>query len=131
MIKRIMAWFLLLPMAALAIEPAHLLSMRIQPSHDSTHFIFILSKKTSATVTYAPNPDRVLVDFSSTDKRFNIQQAKLAGANVETIDSNELPGGMLRFTLTTHGAVKWTTRFLPGDTANTVQFQLDVMSTKY
>lgn len=119
--------FLCLPWWVYAAEPARLTGMHIQPSTDNTRILFYLTKKTFGKVKYTPHPDTLTVDFANTIKKFNIQQAKLVGANVVSINAKQVSANYLRFTFLLKNRVKWKVDFLTE--ANRVVMQLDVFSS--
>ncbi|RDI41509.1 N-acetylmuramoyl-L-alanine amidase [Aquicella lusitana] len=127
-------WALLLllvlfPIPAMAKEPVYLTGMRIQPSSDATRLVFVLTTKTAGRVRYMPHPDRLIVEFTNTTKRFIIRNAKLGDSNITSINA-ETANGTLRFIFHVKGKVKWTTQYLPNEKGSGVVLQLDVISVK-
>lgn len=119
---------ILIPFSLCAAEPVSLLGMRIQPNADKTVFTFILSQKTNGKVKYTPNPDVLVMDLANTSKRFNIQNAKLGGANVTSINAETIENNTLRFTFTLTGSVHWNVNFTPNKEGQGVLMRLEVIS---
>lgn len=105
--------FMFAPVSLFAAEPVMLQAMQIQPSADETIFTFTLSQKTSGKVKYTPNPDVLTMDLTNTTKRFNVQNARLGGANVKSMSADMIGGGVLRFSFTLTGPVHWKIDFKP------------------
>ncbi|MFZ2314394.1 MAG: N-acetylmuramoyl-L-alanine amidase [Gammaproteobacteria bacterium] len=121
--------FLCLPWWVYAAEPARLTGMHIQPSPDNTCILFYLTKKTFGNVKYTPRPDTLTVDFANTTKQFNIEQAKLVGSNVISINAKQLSATHLRFSFMVRHRVKWKVNFLTDE--NRVVMQLDILSISH
>lgn len=114
--------------ASYAIEPAYMTGMRIKPSPTQSRIIFNLSRKTTGIIKYAPNPDRLMIEFENTKKKFTLQQAQLIGANITSISTQETQTGV-RFFLNVTGKVTWTVQIIPVK-GKAVQIQIDIFSAK-
>lgn len=109
-------------------QPVSLTGMRIQPSPTLTRIIFNLNKKTFGNIKYLPNPDRIIIDFANTRKHFDLLHTQLKGSNIKTINSIDTLDGGVRFILTVEGKVKWNIVFLPNESKEIVNLQVDVIS---
>jgi N-acetylmuramoyl-L-alanine amidase len=121
---------ILLCAATLAAEPVYLSGLLIQPSAASSRFTFILSAKTYGRVKYAPNPDRIEIEFANTYKRFEMQNTELGGCNVKSIAVQEPGNGILRFTFYVDGYSQWKIKFLSSDEESGARLQLDIIPKK-
>jgi len=128
LIKNILLLLLLLPSLSLAAEPAHLIAMQMQPSQKLTRITFILTKQTTGKVKYLPNPDRVILELTNTDKKFNLQNARIGRANVISINSETAPDNLLRFIFSVTGKVTCKINFSPNGKNKGVQLQLEIVS---
>lgn len=111
-----------------AAEPVLLTAMRIQPSPTVTRVVFTLTEKTYGKVKYLPNPDRLIVTFAETRKRFQLQNVRLTGSNVKSLDAQSLENGAVQFVFRTTGRVRWTIDFLPKNKDKFERVQLDIIS---
>lgn len=121
---------LFLPLLVNAAQPVSLVSMNVQPSQTTTRFTFTLTQKTYGRVKFLTTPNRVIVEFAHTTKHFTMQHARLGGANVLSIDSEETAAGNLRFIFYVGGKVTWTIRFLPDDAKGRVRLEITIESPK-
>ena len=78
-----------LPLVVFAVEPVYMNGLRIQAGSDLTRIIFMLSQKTYGHIKYLPGPHRLIIEFKNTRQNFVIHNAKLGGANVESISATE------------------------------------------
>jgi len=87
-------------------------------------------KKTYGKVKYLPNKGRVIVEFANTYKHFNMQQAKLGGANVQEMSAEESGNGVLRFIFYVKDKVEWDIHFVPSSEGEGARLQLDIKTVK-
>lgn len=107
-----------------------LVALQMQPGAVSSRFTFTLTEKTRGKVSFQTNPDRVVVDFMNTRKHFNMYNARLGGANVKSINAEQLPDDITRFTFYVDGKATWKIDMQPKDGENGVRVLLDIISVK-
>lgn len=112
----------------LAAETVDLVALQIQPAAKSSRFTIILTDKTKGHIQFYPHPDRVEVDFENTRKHFEMNHARLGGANVSMVNIEERPNQSTRLTLYVTGPVKWYVMVLPKDSDHAVRVLLDIIS---
>jgi N-acetylmuramoyl-L-alanine amidase len=132
---RMLTWWLIFisfsfSLVAWAEQAVYLEGLLIQPSTSDTRLTFILSDKTYGKVKYIPNPDRLIIEFDHTYKRFNLENTRLGNANVKTINTEQMGLGTLRFIFTLTGKVHWKTTFLPTSPNSGTRFELEIISDK-
>lgn len=122
-------WLLLLiPFSVFASPPASLTAMQIQPSPVSTRITFSLSKQTTGKVKYFSSLKHLVIVFENTVKHFTVNQAKLAGSNVESFSSNDATPNKVIIIFTVKDKVKWKTEYVPDPKQKGVKLQLDILS---
>lgn len=121
-------WFCLLPIVAYAEKPVFLTSMRIMPAATKTTIIFDLTDNTQGVVKFFPQENLLVIKFSDTKLRFNVQQAKLKNANVMEFSGKELSDNSVEFRMKTTGKVKWTTAITPNSITNKTEMRLEIQS---
>jgi len=117
----------IIPISTFASELAFLKTMNIQPSPTATRITFVLSKKTTGRVKYLPEAKQVIVEFSNTEKHFNMQNARLGGANVLAMSAKNFPQHKIQFIFVVTDKVRWTIRYF-ADSNNNAILQLDIIS---
>lgn len=120
---------LLFSFAVHAVEPATILSMRVQPSSDYTVITFILTKPTAGSIKFIENKNLLLVNFENSRLRFSMKDAKLGGANIKQMTAEELPNGNVEWQFQTTGKVSWNAN-VAFTADGKAEMRLEVISAK-
>lgn len=118
---------LLVSFSSYAADNVVLYGIQMEPNIDKTTITFTLSQKTNGTVKYIPHPDRLVMEFANTSKRFNMKNARLGGANVTSITTENVNNGV-RFTFSLTGRVHWNVTFPTNPSGKGVLMKLEIIS---
>ena len=120
--------FMLFSTKLFAQDLAVLESMRIQGGATLTRITFELSKMTQGGVKYLPRPDRVVIQFENTMKHFNMQNVRLAGANVLTINAQS-NNGQVQIIFTVTSKPTWKIHYVSEKQGHAV-LELEITTSK-
>ncbi|OGT40132.1 MAG: hypothetical protein A3F12_03820 [Gammaproteobacteria bacterium RIFCSPHIGHO2_12_FULL_38_14] len=125
----IILFLFFLSFSTIANSPADLVAIEMKPQKTHSYFIFVLTKKVKGEIKYSPWNNKIEVALLNTQAHFKVDKMNFKNANVNSFYPISHPDEQ-QFIFEVKDKIKWSIRYLPGSSQETVRLRLDIEPRK-